>query len=728
VVAQMNQRYGARGIELRIVYDASEYIDQAISLVTRSLIEGSVLAIAVLLLFLRSGRSILVLSLSIPISLVTTFVFIALFGRTLNIISLAGLAFAAGMVVDDAIVVLENVFRHRESGKGSFRAAYDGTVEVWGAILAATLTRIAVFVPIILVQEEAGQIFRDIAIAISIAVGLSLLVAITVIPMLSARLLEGSSGNLESGGSAVANWTTRSVERALGWILVSTSRKASVTGSILLASTLLGWWLLPPIDYLPEGNRNMTFMSLRTPPGYNLQQNERILRKLEEKLLARPEVSRYFAIVRHESPMVGAVLDDEHSRKSAIRAFMKDMEEFGADLPGVRDLFVQQAPLIRRGSFSAGNLDVRIAGDELDVIQGLAETLEARLRDVEGVRFVNPNYEVGKPEFVVDVDRVRAAELGLSVAEIGSIVETVVRGTKVGTYDDAGRDIDLYLRTPRGAVDSSEDLARASIVTPSGRNIQLADVARIAPAAGPTQIQHVDLERTIQLSVGIDPTLPLAEGIARVEAALAPQRASLPLGYTVELTGQANDLERTWVAFRGAFLLAIAITYLLLASLFESFVIPLVILVSVPFAAVGGVLALRVMYMIDPSVKLDTITMLGFVILLGVVVNNAILLVHQTLHRLEQGAGVEEALRDGVRSRVRPILMTTATVVFGMVPLTIAAGSGSELYRGLGAVMIGGQIVSTVFTLVLVPTVLSFVLAERERAAGTAPSQAAPAG
>jgi HAE1 family hydrophobic/amphiphilic exporter-1 len=238
----------------------------------------------------------------------------------------------------------------------------------------------------------------------------------------------------------------------------------------------------------------------------------------------------------------------------------------------------------------------------------------------------------------------------------------------------------------------------------------------------------VDLERTIQLSVGIDPTLPLAEGIARVEAALAPERASLPLGYTVELTGQANDLERTWVAFRGAFLLAIAITYLLLASLFESFVIPLVILVSVPFAAVGGVLALRVMYMIDPSVKLDTITMLGFVILLGVVVNNAILLVHQTLHRLEQGASVDEALRDGVRSRVRPILMTTATVVFGMVPLTIAAGSGSELYRGLGAVMIGGQIVSTVFTFVLVPTVLSFVLAERERAAEAAPTQATPAG
>jgi HAE1 family hydrophobic/amphiphilic exporter-1 len=726
VMGELNARYAARGLELRVVYDASLYIDEAIDLVTRSLLEGAVLAVAVLLLFLRSGRAILVLGLSIPISLVTTFIFVALFGRTLNIISLAGLAFASGMVVDDAIVVLENVYRHRELGKGAFRAAYDGTVEVWGAILAATLTRIAVFVPILLVQEEAGQIFRDIAIAISIAVALSLLVAITVIPMLAARLLARGAADLESGGSGIARATTSLVERALDWVLLSTSRKASVCAGIVAASVALGWALLPPIDYLPEGNRNMVFASLRTPPGYNLPQNERILRLLEREILARPEVHRMFAVVRLEMPLAGVVLKEEFKDKGSIQNFIHEVERAAAEVPGVRDVFVQQAPLIRRGSFNAGNLEVRVSGDDLETIERLSLSLERALGAVPGVRFVNPSYEVGKPEFVVDVARVRAAELGLTVGEIGTIVETVVKGALVGTYDDGGREIDLRLRAPEGTIGSASDLTRAVIFAPSGQLVQVGDVARVVPRAGPTQIQHTDLQRSVELSVGLEQALPLAEGIARVEQALAPERARLPLGYRIELTGQASDLEQTWKAFRGAFLLAVVITYLLLASLFESFVLPLVILVSVPFAATGGVIALRLMHALDPSIKLDAITMLAFVILLGVVVNNAILLVHQTLHRLGEGAPPAEALRDGVRSRVRPILMTTATNVLGMAPLTFAAGSGSELYRGLGAVMIGGQILSTIFTFVLVPAVLSFVL--RERAPAEVPSPAVPAG
>jgi HAE1 family hydrophobic/amphiphilic exporter-1 len=726
VMGELNSRYASRALELRVVYDASLYIDEAIDLVTRSLVEGALLAVAVLLLFLRSGRAILVLGVSIPISLVSTFIFVALFGRTLNIISLAGLAFASGMVVDDAIVVLENVYRHRELGKGALRAAYDGTVEVWGAILAATLTRIAVFVPILLVQEEAGQIFRDIAIAISIAVALSLVVAVTVIPMLAARLLARGAADLESGGSGIARATTSLVERALGWVLVSTQRKASVSAGIILASVAIGWALLPPIDYLPEGNRNMVFVSLRTPPGYNLAQNERILGILEREILGRPEVHRMFAVVRQEMPLAGVVLKEEFKDKGSIQGFIQQIEHVAQDVPGVRDVFVQQAPLIRRGSFNAGALEVRISGDDLGIIEQLSTRLEEVLAGVPGVRFVNPSYEVGKPEFVVDVARVRAAELGLTVGEIGTIVETVVKGTLVGTYDDVGREIDLRLRAPEGTIRSASDLTRAVIYAPSGQLVQLADVARVEPRAGPTQIQHVDLQRSVELSVGLENTIPLAEGISRVDAALAPEIAKLPLGYTIELAGQASDLEQTWLAFRGAFALAVVITYLLLASLFESFVLPLVILVSVPFAATGGVIALRLMYAWDPSIKLDTITMLAFVILLGVVVNNAILLVHQTLHRLGEGASPEDALRDGVRSRVRPILMTTATNVLGMAPLTFAAGSGSELYRGLGAVMIGGQILSTVFTFVLVPAVLSFVL--RERAPAEAPGHATPAG
>jgi HAE1 family hydrophobic/amphiphilic exporter-1 len=713
VVDDMNARYRSSGIEVRTVYDATKYIEEAIALVRTNLLIGAFLATLVLIFFLRSKSAVLVLGLSIPISVVTTFVFIALFGRTLNIISMAGLTFATGMVLDNAIVVLENIFRHRELGKGSVRAARDGTVEVWGAILASTLTTLAVFLPIILVQEEAGQIFRDIAIAISIAVALSLVVAITVIPMLSARLLRTPPRSGDSRGGRMAHHLSEWLVGLLRWILASSARKLAVSGAILAGAILSIAMLVPAIDYLPEGNRNMIFVSLRTPPGYNLQQNERIIRMLEERILVPPEVYRMFAVVRHDSPVMGIVLKEAFKDKRSIRSFMDRLEELTEDVPAVRGIFIRQAPLIRRGRIGSGNLEVQIQGDDLGTIRRLSETLEARLDQVPGAKFVNPSFEVGKPEFVVEVDRVRAAELGLTVSEVGSLVETKVNGTVVGTYDDDGRELDLRLRGPEGSVASARDLEQTVLYTPNGQVVQLADLAEVEARVGPTQIEHTDMDRSVKLSVGMEDTIPLAEAVERLQQAVAPTRAGLPLGYTVEMTGQATDLERAWLAFRGAFLLAIFITYLLLASLFESFRIPLVIMVSVPFAVSGGVAALATMSSLDPTVKLDTITMLGFVILIGVVVNNAILLTHQALNRMDEGAAPQDALLDAVRSRVRPIFMTMTTTCVGMSPLVFAGGAGSELYRGLGSTLVGGLIFSTIFTLVLIPTLLSFVLSAR---------------
>jgi HAE1 family hydrophobic/amphiphilic exporter-1 len=725
LVQRLNTRFEERGIELRIVYDETEYIEAALDLVRENLVVGSLLATGVLLFFLRSRNAVLVIGLAIPISLVTTFVFVALFGRSLNIVSLAGLAFASGMVVDDAIVVLENIFRHRELGKGAMRAARDGTTEVWGAVLSATLTKIAVFVPIILIQEEAGQIFRDIAIAISISLALSLIVSITVIPMLAARWLAKVP---PEGHGGLSDRVADRLVQMLRFVLARPQRKLAVTGGILLGAFVVGAGLVPPMDYLPEGNRNMIFTSLRMPPGNNLGQNQRILQALEGSVLDDERVGRMFAIVRREMPMMGVVLKDEHSGKGDIRDFMRDLEELSADVPGMLGVFIRQAPLIRRGGLASGNLEVLVRGDDLDTIRRVSETLETRLRDVQDVRFVNPSLEVGKPEFVVDVDRVRAAELGLTVSEVGAFVEASVHGTVVGTFDDAGRELDLRLRAPENSIRSAADLARTVLYTPSGQVVQLGDLAEPRARSGPTRIEHTDLDRSVKLQIGMDSTIPLALGLERIEAAVAPLRSSLPLGYSIELAGQADDLDRTWIAFRGAFLLAIVLTYLLLASLYESFVLPLVILASVPFAASGGVLALRILHLIDSSVKLDTITMLGFVILIGVIVNNAILLVHQAVNRINEGATAEEALVDAVRTRVRPILMTTTTSIVGMAPLVAAVGAGSELYRGLGTTLIGGLLVGTVFTLLLVPTVLSWALAPRAlQRAEPVPTSASPA-
>ncbi|MFQ5697500.1 MAG: efflux RND transporter permease subunit [Myxococcota bacterium] len=715
VQARLNAQYRSRGIELVKVYDATRYIHEAIQLVSQNLIIGALLAIGVLLVFLRSRSAVLVLGLSIPISLITTFAFLWGFGRSLNIISLAGMTFVTGMVLDSAIVVVENIFRHRELGKGPARAAYDGTVEVWGAVLASTLTTLAVFLPIVFVEEEAGQLFRDIAIVVSIAVALSLLVAITVIPALAARLLRsvrtGSSAAIAGGGTRRRGARTT---RLLGWILERRRRRWATIVGVLAMAVAISFGLAPEIDYLPEGNRNMIYVMLDTPPGYNLRQTERILRSLEEKFLPLPEVSRMFTIVRHERPNMGIILGEDHRSKRDIQAFVSRARKIARGVPGVRKVFATQAPLIRRGRIGSGNLELLVQGPELDRVQAIAARLEEQVEKLPGVEFVNPSFEVGKPERVVEVDRVRAAELGMTVSDIGAVVEASVAGTRVGTFDDAGREIDLRLMRAAGGIRSSRELATTPIFTPRGMTVTLGDVAHIESREGPTQIEHTNMDRSVKLSLGMERGLALGEAISRIDPLLQRTRARLPLGYDLRITGQAGDLERTWTAFRGAFAIALLVTYLLLASLFESFVIPLVILVSVPFAASGGILGLRALHAFDASVKLDTITMLGFVILIGVVVNNAILLVHQTLNRLREGADEREALLDSVSSRVRPILMTTTTTCFGILPLVFASGSGSELYRGLAATLVGGLSLATVVTLVLVPSVLSLVLGRIE--------------
>ena len=617
------------------------------------------------------------------------------------------------MVLDSAIVVVENIFRHRELGKGPYRAAYDGATEVWGAILASTLTTLAVFIPIILIEDEAGQIFRDIAIAISIAVALSLLVAITVIPMLAARLLPAAGAHgTGTGGGPVVHRVSDALVGVLRWIIAHRWRQFTVVAVFLVAAGGLGYSLIEKPDYLPKGNRNIVFISLRTPPGYNITQNERLVRFVEETVLPRPEVFRMFSVVRQTGAFLGAVLKDEYKSKRQILDFIDDVKPQLDRLPGAK-ASVYQPALIRSGGIGRAPLQVLVQGDDLKVLARLSDEAGLLVEAVPGVKNVNPSFELGMPEYTVEVDRVRAAELGLTVQEVGAVVETSVNGVLAGTFDHGGREIDLRVRVPQEEVSSAEALRRTVLFTPTGQIVQLDDLANIESRRGPTRIEHTDMDRSLALFIQTQETIALGEMIVRIDDALDPIRARLPSGYSVRLSGQADDLDRMLRAFLPSPILALIITYLLLASLFESFVMPAVIFFSVPFAASGGIVALSLLQKLDPTVKLDTITMLGFVILLGVVVNNAILLVHQALQRLQEGETEDQAVLSAVATRVRPILMTMITTVFGMSPLVFATGSGSELYRGLGAILVGGLAISTLFTLILVPTVLALAIHRR---------------
>lgn len=713
----LNADYAGKGIRLEMVYDETDYINDALLLVTRNIYFAVSLTVMVLLLYLRSISSIVVVGVAIPVSIVTTFVFLDALGRSLNIVMLAGLAFATGMVVDNAVVVLENIFRHREMGKNSLRAAIDGTREVWGAILASTLTTVAVFIPILFVEEEAGQLFRDIAIAISVAVLLSLLAALTVVPMLSAHVLSWQPRLRLRWLSLVlrpldrfASAFSAAILGLLRWLGRGFFRRIAVVAVIVLGSAAVAYKFAPPLDYLPQGNRNLIFIVVKTPPGLSTEKKEALIEILESRFLGIREIDRLFSVVRVDTPIMGAVVKKEHSDLESMRQVVAEMRSRAKDLPGTEGVFITQSALFRqRGAFFGGsNIELDIKGDELDLIGKIAAELQQKIGGLKSVNFVNSSFEWGNPELQVVVDRERLSALGLRVSDVGDVVETAVEGTRAGVYREGGKEIDIVLKGPKPEMARTQDLSQIVFSNQRGQMVQLSDIADVRAGLGPTKIEHVDLDRAIKLTANIQESIPLEEAFNLIEQnGVADARRRLPLGYAIGVSGQAQSLVEAWNAFKWSFLLAIVVVYLLMCSLFESWTYPFIIMFTVPLAATGGILAVSLAHLTEPTIKMDTVTMLGFIILAGVVVNNAILIVHQTLNFSREGLNPQEALLQSVQSRIRPIFMTSTTTVFGMMPLVLSRGAGSELYRGLGSAVLGGLALSTVFTLILIPTLYS---------------------
>jgi HAE1 family hydrophobic/amphiphilic exporter-1 len=721
----LNTIYADKDIRLEQVYDETDYIYDALHLVTDNLYWASFLTIMVLLFFLRSLSSLLVIGLSIPVSVITTFIVLDALGRTLNIVMLAGLAFAVGNVVDNSIVVLENIFRHGEMGKSRVQAALDGTTEVWGAILASTLTNLAVFLPIIFVKDEAGQLFRDIAIATSISTALSLIVALTIAPMMASRILRVQTRRPRNErmqrwlDMVLLAWLGRGFStallRLLGWLRQGIGRRLLVVGSLTIGSLVLAWYFMPPIDYLPKGNRNLILAVVQVPPGFNLEQVERILIELEGRYTQLPQLQRLFTVARTENPLLGIIVKPEYADISGIQQVVQELSTRSAGIPGTRAVFVTQAALFRRtGQLLGGtNIEIDVKGDDLDAVRDIAATIEQQTRGLPGVKFVRSSFEWGNPELHVNVMPEKAADLGLSVSTIGDLVETFIAGTEAGTFRERGKERDLTLiGTTRGHV-RTQALDRMVLYPPQGGPVHLADLADIREAEGPTKIEHLDRDRSIQLTVNLTDDVALQTAIDAINAqVIHGLRQNLPLGYSIDASGQAKDLDRTWNSLQGSFLLAVVITYLLMCSLYESFTYPFVIMFSLPPALVGGVLGLRVLHTIEPTVKMDVIAMLGFIIMAGIVVNAAILIVEQALNHMREGMPPQDAIIESAHNRLRPIFMTASSLL-GFLPLVASSGAGSELYRGMGAVQLGGMLLSTLFTLILVPTVFSLWLDAR---------------
>ncbi|SHH64670.1 efflux RND transporter permease subunit [Marivita hallyeonensis] len=719
----------ANGLTLEQVYDETIYIEGAIDLVTQNIWIGGVLAATVLLIFLRSPRATLVISMAIPVSIVATFVAMAATGRTLNVISLAGIAFAVGMIVDAAIVVLENIFRLREKGKSRREAAYIGAKQVWGAILVSALTTVMVFIPILVMQLEAGQLFRDIAVAISVSVLLSLVVAVTVIPALSSRLLAGGKPK---------KFALPGIDhfgRGFTWLIMAYVRftvRFRAAGLVTVAAIGMGaaaaaWMFLPKLEYLPEGNRNLVFGLIIPPPGYNLETTETIAQRIEavaepmwtarpatETEDGRPALESFFFVATPGNSFVGAATVDGSRVAEVIpilsRPIFAEPGTFG---------FMTQPSLFGRGVGGGRTIELNVSGDELEDILGVAGQAAGIIGQLlprsEGHQFRPiPGLELGAPEVRLIPDRVRLADAGLTTQDLAATVDAYNDGLRVAEINVGNRRLDLTLKGDSEILSGlrTQDVGSFPVVTPSGQIVPASELAEVRVTAGPTEIRHLERLRTVTLEVRPSDALPLEAAVELLETEViaALQEQGLPPGVRLSVSGTADQLSQTWNAIQINLLVAMVIVFLVMAILFESFVLPLVVMISVPVAAAGGVGGLAVLNMIGTQ-PLDMLTLLGFVILVGIVVNNAILIVHQSLYHLrEEGMNPVDAIEEATRNRIRPIFMSTLTSVCGMLPLVLFPGAGSELYRGLGAVVVGGLSMSAFLTLLTVPPLLRLVL------------------
>jgi HAE1 family hydrophobic/amphiphilic exporter-1 len=611
-------------------------------------------------------------------------------------------------------------------------------------VLVSALTTVMVFIPVLVMQLEVGQLFRDIAVAISVSVMLSLVVSVTVIPALSRHLLGNRRGSPEKtivrrrlpGLDWLAETFVAFVMGSMRLIVKNRIVALGVVGGVTAITATGAWQYLPKLEYLPEGNRNLVFGIIIPPPGYNLDTMTEIAEDIEGAIKPHwktvsgpeskpgepPKIERFFFVASRANTFLGAVSVDPQRAAELIPVLhdpvFREPGTFG---------FISQPSIFGRGIGSGRKIDFDISGPDLETILAVAGRAVRRVVQVlpldQGNQLrPNPGLELGAPEVRVIPDRVRLADNGVTARELAETVDTFNDGLRVAEVTVGSSRLDLMLKGPEGNVVETQGIGNLPVVTSSGRIVPTSSLANVILTAGPTEIRHRERFRTVTLEIRPAPGIALESAIGQLRSGVIDPlvKEGLPPGIKLGISGTADKLTQTWEAMVIELLLAVAIVYLVMAVLFESFFYPLIILLSVPLAAAGGVAGLALLNL-SKFQPLDMLTLLGFVILIGIVVNNAILLVHQTLLQVRQeGMAPQAAILEATRNRIRPIFMSTLTSVFGMLPLVLFPGAGSELYRGLGSVVVGGLALSAMLTLLVIPPMLTMLVGPLERRARAA--------
>ncbi|CAM3808216.1 efflux RND transporter permease subunit [Arcobacter cloacae] len=727
VVNELNENILKKeGLNIKWLYDQRPYIVGSVDLVKQNIIIGGVLAVFILILFLRAVSPTAVVAVAIPISVIGTFIILESMGRSLNTISLAGISFAVGMLVDSAIVVLENIDRHRKEGMSISEAAYKGTKEVWGALIASASTTMAVFLPIVFLQDEAGQLFKDIAIAVVAAVTFSLFVSISVIPMLWKKFasISGKEPRGESNLTNFGNKIVKTFMRFVNWSLKSVMTKVITISSLALFSVLTIWALFPKMDYLPQGNKNLIFNILITPPGLSYEERYNMgayLMKSVEPNIGKdvdgvPGINRAFFVSFGDFNLFGGTSMHESRARELIPFFRPIINS----MPSVFGVSLQSG-VFESGIGEGKTVNIDISGEKIEEIANVGATLfMASSQAIQGaqVRPV-PSIELLYPEVRIKPNQDSLKALDLSSNDLGIMADVLMSGRKISDFEQDGKKkIDLVLKANDEQIKTPEDILSSLVVVPNGSLVPFSSLASAQATTGISEIRHLDGKRTITLQITPPNNMTIQEtmGILDVMIEKLKSEGKIPDNLTIGISGTADKLTETIGMLSLNFLLALVIVYLLMSALFGNFLYPIVIMFTVPLATAGGFIGLALTNKFLEPQPLDVLTMLGFIILVGIVVNNAILIVHQSLNLIrEEGYEHKRAVVEATRTRIRPIYMSSLTSIFGMLPLVLIPGPGSEFYRGLGSVITGGLAFSTIFTIFVTPALLMFFIKLEQR-------------
>lgn len=713
-------------LNMKWLYDQRPYIVGSVDLVQQNIIIGGTLAIFILILFLRAISPTAVVSIAIPISVIGTFIILDMSGRSLNTISLAGISFAVGMLVDSAIVVLENIDRHRKEGMSIPDAAYKGASEVWGALIASASTTMAVFLPIIFLEDEAGQLFKDIAVAVTASVSFSLFVSIAVIPMLWKKFAS-ISGKEPRGESALTRFGNKFVDKFMVIVELSLRSVFSKIVTILsLAIFSMGiiYVLFPKMDYLPQGNKNLIFNILIAPPGLSYQERydmgaylmKRVEPYYNKDVDGFPGINRSFYVSAGDFTLFGGTSMHESRAKELMPLYRPIVNS----LPSTFGVTIQSG-VFEDGVGEGNNINIDISGEKIEDIAAVGMQLfMATQGTIQGaqVRPV-PSIELLYPEVRIKPDQDALKSLNMSSRDLGIIGDVLMSGRKIGDFEQDGKKkIDLVVKGSDRQIQTPEDILNSQIVVPNGSIVPMSSLASSYMTNGISEIRHLDGKRTITLQVTPPPNMTIEEAMGILNGAISGMKGQGQISdkVTVGISGTADKLSQTIEALSMNFILALVIIYLLMSALFGNFLYPIVIMFTVPLATAGGFIGLALTNTFVAPQPLDVLTMLGFIILVGIVVNNAILIVHQSLNLIrDEGMEHKKAVIEATRSRIRPIYMSSLTSVFGMLPLVLVPGPGSEFYRGLGSVITGGLALSTIFTIFVTPALLMFFIKLEQR-------------